>query len=225
MTETPEGKKLIDESEEENALFVVDSETYQQNKQLKQIYKAKEEYAKLHREAEPVDQAVYWSKIKALIMELEPLMRQMETDRDYLNEYHLATVDLALGEFEVHWSERVESLGCNSKEEAIQLAIQEGHIVTEYDVTGLSYLLKANAYLGYRKTQKDAIRTDEGWKIDNRLSRSQAHFEEATVHVLTETKKQFDVQVLDKAYRACREFMSEAGLALKLEEDKGPARI
>jgi hypothetical protein len=228
MTETPEGKKPIEEAEEENALFVVDSETYQQNKQLKQIYKAKEEYAKLHREAEPADQAVYWSKIKALIMELEPLMRQMETDVDYLNEYHLTTVDLATTQFEVHWSERIESLGCGSKEEAIQTAIHDGYIVRDYDVTGLNRLLDANAYLGYHAdhtTQKTAINTNDGWKVDTSIYSSRPRFEKATVHVLTETKKHYDRQVFDKAYRGCREFMSEAGLALNLEEDKDPVRI
>jgi len=225
MRETPEGKKPIEEAEEENALFVVDSETYQQNKQLKQIYKAKEEYAKLHREAEGVDQTVFWSKIKALIMELEPLMKQMGTEVDYLNDYHLTTVDLATTQFEVQWSERVESLGCKSKEEAVQTAINEGHICRDVDVTGLSHLLEANAYRGYHKTRKKAIRTNKGWKIGNRLYSSQPRFEKTTVHVLTDTRKQYDTRTFDKAYRACREFMSEAGLALKLKEDKGPARI
>jgi hypothetical protein len=225
MTEAPEGKKPIGEAEEENALFVVDSETYQQNKQLKQIYNAKEKYVKLHREPEGADQTVFWSKIKALIMDLEPLMRQMETDVDYLNEYHLTSVDLAPTKFEVQWSEQVEELGYSSKKEAIQVAIREGHIIRNHDITGLSYLLEANAYPGYQTAKKRAIRTDEGWKIDKMMFSSRPRFEEATAHVLTRTKEEFDIQVLDKAYRGCREFMSEAGLALRLEEDKGPARI
>jgi hypothetical protein len=225
MTGTPEGKRPIDEAEEENALFVVDSETYQQNKQLKQIYKAKDEYAKLHREPESADEAVFWSKIKALIMELEPLMRQMETDVDYLNEYHLTTVGTATTRFEVHWSERVEPLW-DSKEEAIQTAVDDGYIVRDYDVTGLDHLLNGFAYLGYHTKEKTAINTNEGWKIeDNPIRSSQPRFEEATVHVLTETKKKYDIRVFDKAYRGCREFMSEAGLALNLEEDKDPVRI
>ena len=228
MRETPEGKKPIEEAEEENALFVVDSETYQQNKQLKQIYKAKEEYAKLHREAEGAGQKVFWSKIKALIMELEPLMRQMDTDVDYLNEYHLTTVDLATRQFEVQWSERIESLGCKSKEEAVQTAIDKGHIRRDVDVTGLSHLLSGNAYRGYHanhKTQKTAIRTNKGWKIHDMLYSLQPRSKTATVHVLTDTKKQYDIRTLDKAYRACREFMSETGLALKLEEDRGPKNV
>jgi hypothetical protein len=225
MTETPAEKKPIEEAEEENALFVVDSETYQQNKQLKQIYKAKEEYAKVHREAEGVDQRAFWSKIKALIMELEPLMKQMETNIDYLNDYHLTSIDLAAPELEIQWSEEVEELDYNSKEEAMQVAIQENRISKDYDVTGLSHLLQANVYPSYEQVERRAIRTEEGWKIDKMQFSSTRRFEEAAVHVLTGTTKKFDIEAFDKAYRGCRQFMSEAGLALKLEEDKGPARI
>jgi len=222
MTEPPENTKPVEEPEDDNAVFVVDTDTYRQNKQLKQIYKAKDEYAKLHRQPEGVNKAVYWNKLKALIMELEPLMKQMETNVDYMEEYHLTTVDVKRKDFEIHWSQHVPSL-VDTKQEARRMAIEQGNIVPDFEVKGLNKILDGG-YMGVDTDTKIAAKIQGEWKLISPLSRQQRQ-ETATVHYLTGAKKKYEIKTFDTAYRACREFMSEAGLALQLEEDKGPVRL
>jgi hypothetical protein len=192
---------IQEEEGEEAKLLVVNPEDYRQTRQLRQIHDAKEAYSELKEAEEPVPREVYVNRIQKLIMELEPLMRRLTTEIDYLEEG-------LLGEFlefeegvEIEVARRDESLP-DTEDEAVELAKKRG-IAERRKITGLSTLLEADGYLSYEYNM--------GMTCGN--SFIETEFEP------------FSRKICDRGFRYCREFMAEADLGLNLEADTGPAQI
>lgn len=197
---TEEEFKEID-SEEENNILVVDPDDYRQTQQLKQIHKAKEKYTELKTLDEPVQKPLYVKRIQSLVMELEPVMEQVDTEKDYLQGVKIDTIRTVEEGTEIHYSEDDENL-CDTKEEAISLAKELGHI-QEVTLWGVASVLDYGGYMG--------------------ISEKRTHYRQP--NKLTAEKRYFSRSQCDTVFRYCRAFISEAGLGLKIEEDTGPAQI
>jgi len=190
-----------EEEAEEAKLLVVNPEDYRQTRQLRQIHDAKEAYSELKEVEEPVPREVYVNRIQKLIMELEPLMRRLTTEIDYLAEGYLGDI-LEFDEgVKIEYARRDESLP-DTKAEAVELAKREGK-ANKRKLTGLDTLIDADGYLSYE------------WDIGNCNSNS---------YIETEFEP-FSRKMCDRGFRYCREFMAEADLGLNLEVDTGPAQI
>lgn len=189
------------EPDEESKLLVVDPDDYRQTRQLKQIHNAKDEYSKLKTADEPTKARIYVQRIQGLIHELEPLMRRLDTKKNYLDDVYLGTVLNFDEDTKIRYSRKQDDLP-NSKSEAIQLAKSEGEI-EEVELTGLETLIEATGYYTHGQGRRDPA----GHKI------------------IKPELTPFDRMICDRAYRFCREFIAEADLGLQIEEDTGPARI
>jgi len=195
-------EKVDEEGEEESKLLVVDPDDYRQTRQLKQIHNAKEEYSKLKTSQDNHKPIEYINRIQNLILELEPVMRRLDTEKDYLNGVKIGTVFTWEKGFKVEYSEDISEL-VDTKQEAIELAKAEGK-AGDKELIGLSSLLGSNGYVGYTKrtvglsSQKKTLRPEF---------------------------KYYSQYLCDEAFRACREFIAEADLGLQVERDTGPAEI
>jgi hypothetical protein len=196
-------EKLEEEGEEESKLLVVDPDDYRQTRQLKQIHNAKEEYSKLKTSQDDHKRIEYINRIQNLILELEPLMRRLDTEKDYLNEVKIGTVFTWKKGFKVEYSENTSEIA-DTKQEAIELAKAEGKAGNK-EIVGVSSLLGSNGYIGYNLRRAGSLGSQK--------------------KVVHHEFKHYSQYLCDEAFRACREFIAEADLGLQVERDTGPAEI
>lgn len=194
--------KVDEESDEESKLLVVDPDDYRQTRQLKQIHNAKEDYSKLKTTEEGISSGTHLQRVRGLILELEPLMKRLDTQNDYLQGVHLGSVLDFEEDVHIEYDKKIGEL-VDTKSEAIELAKSKGY-AKEVDIVGLETLLESGGFRTYD--------VDMAYGIDN-------------VSRLTSEFQVFGPQICDKAYRYCREFIAEADLGLQVEEDTGPAQI
>jgi hypothetical protein len=196
-------EKVEEEGEEESKLLVVDPDDYRQTRQLKQIHNAKEEYSKLKTSQDNHKSIEYINRIQNLILELEPVMRRLDTEKDYLNGVKIGTVFTWEKGFKVEYSEDISEL-VDTKQEAIELAKARGK-AEEKELVGVSSLLGSNGYIGYNSRRTGGLSSQK-----KRLHPEFKHYSQ---------------YLCDEAFRACREFIAEADLGLQVERDTGPAEI
>lgn len=196
-------EKVQKEGEEESKLLVVDPDDYRQTRQLKQIHNAKEEYSKLKTSKDDDRRIEYINRIQNLILELEPLMRRVDTERNYLEEVEIGTIFKWKDGFKVEYSPNVPDI-VDTKKEAIALAKQENK-AKSVDLRGVESLLGSNGYTTYSSRYRSHSRPQK--------------------RVLHSEFQHYNRYLCDSAFRACREFIAEADLGLQVERDTGPAEI
>lgn len=199
MSESPQSDPVaVDETTEEK-MIVVDPDDYRQTRELRQIHDAKEAYSELKTGDELADRQQYVARVQNLIQELEPLMRQLDTEKDYLDEVPLGgPILVAEPDVRIPYDSDTDDI-VDTKAEAIQLAKQQG-LARETNLTGLTSLLGPAKY----------------------RTLSQKY---SGVYIVSTEAEYYPRKICDNAFRFCREFVANAGLGVKIEEDKGPARI
>jgi hypothetical protein len=195
--------KSIDESSIDGNIVILDPEDYRQTRQLKQIHNAKEEYSKLKISEDSHKRIEYINRIQNLILELEPLMRRVDTEKNYLEEVEIGTIFKWEDGFEVEYSPDIPDI-VDTEEEAIALAKQKNK-AKSVDLRGVESLLGVNGYSTYVIKRNLVGRTNK--------------------NVLRSDFELFGRYTCDSAFRACREFIAEADLGLQVERDTGPAEI
>jgi len=193
------------EGEEESKLLVVDPDDYRQTRQLKQIHNAKEEYSKLKTSKDGHRKIEYINRIQNLILELEPLMRRVDTEKNYLEEIEIGTVLKWEDGFKVEYSPDIPDIA-DTKEEAIALAKQRNK-AKSVELHGVQSLIGSNGYTTYGSRRRHSQ--------VGRPNKTELHSE----------FNHYSPYLCDSAFRACREFIAEADLGLQVERDTGPAEI
>jgi hypothetical protein len=128
-------KEKVEDKESE--LLVVDPDDYRQTRQIRNIHDTKEKYQELRRSEETFKREVHVRRVRNLIEELEPLMRRLETETDYLDGVHIGTVT----QFDENVKVWYENVGVPepTKKQVVEHAIEEG-VAQELDLEGVTTL-------------------------------------------------------------------------------------
>lgn len=200
MSGEPEEEQIDSDSD---VALVVDPDEYRETRQLKQIHNAKEKYAELKETEDSVEPELYPNRVQNLIVELEPLMSRLETEVDYLNGVTLGNVVVLEDGTKIEYGSGCNRGGPNSKQAAIDVAISQGKAERQ-TLTGLKSILGTPGYHA-----PSVGRTPMG----------------SDGNSLVAEFRYYPPSVCDVAFRYCRKFIAEAGLGIRLTEDKGPAQI